>query len=200
MENIIQEKSDLTPFLQMRDISKSYSGVKVLYNVNLSVQTGEVLALVGENGAGKSTLIKTLAGAIKSDEGEILIQGKKVQFQTPLDAENKGIATVYQELNLFPYLTVTENLFFSSFHHRKGVIPWKKLHQEAQEFIETLGLHLRARGRQHEGDGVVAGASRVPRLRHGWRSKPRRPGAYRGDGPDGAGRHHGHPGQPQAGR
>src|ERR1700730_3948102 len=144
MENIIQEKSDLTPFLQMRDISKSYSGVKVLHNVNRSVSTGEVLALVGENGAGKSTLIKTLAGAIRSDEGEILIQGKKVEFQTPLDAETNGIATVYQELNLFPYLTVTENLFFSSFHSRKGPIPWKKLHQEAQDFIETLGLHLRA--------------------------------------------------------
>jgi ABC-type sugar transport system ATPase subunit len=144
MKKIVQEKGDVTPFLQMRDISKSYSGVRVLHNVNLSVNTREVLALVGENGAGKSTLIKTLAGAIKSDEGEILIQGKKVEFQTPLDAENKGIATVYQELNLFPYLTVTENLFFSSFHHRKGAIPWKKLHREAQEFLETLGLHLRA--------------------------------------------------------
>jgi ABC-type sugar transport system ATPase subunit len=144
MENISQEKSRGTPFLQMRDISKSYSGVRVLHNVNLSVNTGEILALVGENGAGKSTLIKTLAGAIRANEGEILIQGKKVEFQTPLDAENSGIATVYQELNLFPYLTVTENLFFTTFHNIKGPIPWNKLHKEAQEFLETLGLHLRA--------------------------------------------------------
>ena len=144
MENIIPERSGVTPFLQMQNISKSYSGVRVLHNVNLRVNTGEVLALVGENGAGKSTLIKTLAGAIKSDEGDILIQGKKVEFQTPLDAEKSGIATVYQELNLFPYLTVTENLFFTSFHSLKGAIPWKKLHQEAQAFLETLGLHLRA--------------------------------------------------------
>jgi ABC-type sugar transport system ATPase subunit len=144
MENTSQEKRGVTPFLQMRDISKSYSGVRVLHKVNLSVDTREILALVGENGAGKSTLIKTLAGAIRSDEGEILIQGKKADFQTPLDAENSGIATVYQELNLFPYLTVTENLFFTSFHSRKGPIPWNQLHKEAQEFIETLGLHLRA--------------------------------------------------------
>src|SRR5260370_11135530 len=144
MENTSQEKRGVTPFLQMRDISKSYSGVRVLHKVNLSVDTREILALVGENGAGKSTLIKTLAGAIRFDEGEILIQGKKADFQTPLDAENSGIATVYQELNLFPYLTVTENLFFTSFHSRKGPIPWNKLHKEAQEFIETLGLHLRA--------------------------------------------------------
>jgi ABC-type sugar transport system ATPase subunit len=144
MENISPEKSGGTSFLQMRNICKSYSGVRVLHGVNLSVDTGEILALVGENGAGKSTLIKTLAGAIRSDEGEILIQGKQVVFQTPLDAENSGIATVYQELNLFPYLTVTENLFFTSFHKLKGPIPWKKLHQEAQEFLETLGLHLRA--------------------------------------------------------
>src|SRR5260370_41509738 len=144
MENTSQEKRGVTPFLQMRDISKSYSGVRVLHKVNLSVDTREILALVGENGAGKSTLIKTLAGAIRSDEGEIVIQGKKADFHTPLDAENSGIATVYQELNLFPYLTVTENLFFTSFHSRKGPIPWNKLHKEAQEFIETLGLHLRA--------------------------------------------------------
>src|ERR1700759_2711013 len=106
METKSEERNGMTPFLQMRGISKSYSGVQVLHQVNLSVNTSEVLALVGENGAGKSTLIKTLAGAIRSDGGEILIQGKKVEFQTPLDAETNGISTVYQELNLFPYLTV----------------------------------------------------------------------------------------------
>lgn len=143
MDNTSRDKNGVTPFLQMRDISKSYSGVKVLHNVNLSVNTGEILALVGENGAGKSTLIKTLAGAIRANEGAILIKGEKVEFQTPLDAEKNGIATVYQELNLFPYLTVTENLFFSTFHDRKGPISWKRLHQDARTFLETLGLHLR---------------------------------------------------------
>jgi len=144
VQNTAQDESGVAPFLEMRNISKSYSGVKVLHGVNLSVNTGEILALVGENGAGKSTLIKTLAGAITPNEGEILIKGNKVGFQTPLDAEKSGIATVYQELNLFPYLTVTENLFFGTFHNRRGVIPWKKLHSEAQEFLGTLGLHLRA--------------------------------------------------------
>jgi ABC-type sugar transport system ATPase subunit len=139
-----QEMNGSTPFLQMRNISKSYSGVKVLHGISLNVNRGEILALVGENGAGKSTVIKTLAGAIRSDEGEILIEGKPAAFQTPLDAENSGIATVYQELNLFPYLTVTENLFFTSFHKLKGPIPWSKLHKEAQDFLETLGLHLNA--------------------------------------------------------
>ena len=156
----------MPPFLQMRSISKSYSGVQVLHHVNLSVNTGEVLALVGENGAGKSTLIKTLAGAIRSDEGEILIQGKKVEFQTPLDAETNGIATVYQELNLFPYLTVTENLFFSSFHSRKGPIPWKKLHQEAQEFLVTLGLHLMWRDRSRLSASRKSRCWRLPKALH----------------------------------
>src|SRR5260370_3805796 len=134
MENTSQEKRGVRLFLQMRDISKSYSGVRVLHKVNLSVDTREILALVGENGAGKSTLIKTLAGAIRSDEGEILIQGKKADFQTPLDAEKSGIATVYQELKLFPYLNVTENLFFTSFHTRKRAIPWNELQNKAQQF------------------------------------------------------------------
>jgi ABC-type sugar transport system ATPase subunit len=141
-----EEKSGVTPFLQMRGISKSYSGVQVLHNVNLSVNTSEVLALVGENGAGKSTLIKTLAGAIRSDKGEILIQGKKVEFQTPLEAENNGIATVYQELNLFPYLTVTENLFFSSFHGRKDPFRGRSYIRRRRNFSSRSACICERRG------------------------------------------------------
>jgi ABC-type sugar transport system ATPase subunit len=128
--------------LEMRNISKSYSGVKVLNNVNLKINSGEILALVGENGAGKSTLIKTLSGAIKAEAGEILINGQRVEFQTPLDAEKNEIVTVYQEFNLFPHLSVTENLFFNSHHKTKGFIKWKALEQEALRFLREFGVDL----------------------------------------------------------
>ncbi|MED4604775.1 MULTISPECIES: sugar ABC transporter ATP-binding protein [Paenibacillus] len=131
-----------TPFLEMRNISKSYSGVKVLHNVNLKMNSGEILALVGENGAGKSTLIKILSGAIKADTGEIFMSGRQVEFHTPLDAEKNEIVTVYQELNLFPHLSVTENLFFTSYHQTKGFINWRALQEEAQRFLSEFGVHL----------------------------------------------------------
>lgn len=131
-----------TPYLEMRNISKSYSGVKVLKGVNLNMYAGEILALVGENGAGKSTLIKILSGAIKADGGEILINGRQVEFHSPLDAEKSEIVTVYQELNLFPHLSVTENLFFNSYHQTKGFIKWKALQEEARRFLRELGVDL----------------------------------------------------------
>lgn len=133
---------DVSPFLEMRNISKSYSGVTVLKNVNLKVNAGEVLTLVGENGAGKSTLIKILSGVIQPNDGEILINGQKVEFHSPLDAEKSEIVTVYQELNLFPDLSVTENLFFTTFHKKKGRINWGELHKEAKRFLDEFGVNL----------------------------------------------------------
>jgi ABC-type sugar transport system ATPase subunit len=130
------------PLLEMSNISKSYNSVKVLHNINLKINTGEVLAIVGENGAGKSTLIKILSGAICADSGDIRINGEKVDFQSPLDAEKSEIVTVYQELNLFAHLSVAENLFYNRYQTVKGFINWHKINTEAEKFLQDFGVHL----------------------------------------------------------
>jgi ribose transport system ATP-binding protein/rhamnose transport system ATP-binding protein len=125
--------------LEMRGVSKHFLGVQALRDVSFTLEAGQVLALIGENGAGKSTLIRALSGAHLPDEGEILMDGSPVKIAKPADAEALGIATVYQELNLFPDLTVVENLVFNRYPG-KGLIDWKKARREARDFLHTLGL------------------------------------------------------------
>ena len=98
----------------MRDISKRFPGVLALDNVSLSIERGEVHALLGENGAGKSTLMKILSGAYKKDAGEIIFDGQPVQINSPRQAQELGVSIIYQELNLVPQLNVAENIFLSS--------------------------------------------------------------------------------------
>ena len=95
----------------MRGIEKSFPGVRALSGVSFDVRPGEVHALLGENGAGKSTLIKIVSGVYQPDVGSILVDGKQVDFSTPDDARRAGVATIYQELLLFPELSVAENIF-----------------------------------------------------------------------------------------
>ena len=97
--------------LEMKGISKSFPGVKALQDVSLQLKAGEVHALLGENGAGKSTLIKVLGGIYHAEEGEIYIEGKKVEIDGVVAARNAGISIVHQELVLVPYMTVAENIF-----------------------------------------------------------------------------------------
>src|SRR5262249_22952787 len=99
------------PVLELMDISKSFPGVQALRSVRFDMRAGEVHALLGENGAGKSTLIKIVSGVHRPDRGSIHIGGKEVVFASPLEAQRAGIATIYQELLLFPELTVAENIF-----------------------------------------------------------------------------------------
>src|SRR6201998_2774328 len=108
------------PILEVRQICKSFPGVRVLKNVNLSIWPGEVHALMGENGAGKSTLMKILSGAYRADSGQILIDGKAVQFRNPYDARAAGIGIIYQELTVTPNLTVSGNVFLGSELKRFG--------------------------------------------------------------------------------
>src|SRR5437763_57586 len=103
--------SPLPLLLEMKGISKRFGGIQALDKVDFSLRTGEVMALAGENGAGKSTLIKILAGAYPRDAGEILIDGKPVEIRSPHDAQQLGIAVIYQEFNLTPNQTVAENVF-----------------------------------------------------------------------------------------
>src|SRR4051794_18067528 len=99
-----------TPLLRMRAIRKSFAGVPALRGVDLALDAGEAVALVGENGAGKSTLIKVLTGAYRRDGGEVLLDGRPVDFRSPGEALAAGVAAVYQEVSLLPGRTVAENL------------------------------------------------------------------------------------------
>src|SRR5579864_8249205 len=99
------------PVLQARGLVKRYGNVTALDGCDFEVLPGEILAVIGDNGAGKSSLIKALSGATVPDEGEILLDGAPVRFRSPLDAREKGIETVYQELAVAPAMTIAENLF-----------------------------------------------------------------------------------------
>jgi ribose transport system ATP-binding protein len=130
--------------LQCSKISKSFSGVKSLDQVDFSVKAGEIHALLGENGAGKSTLVKIIAGAYKPDEGTIAFEGKQVHWHSPCAAREAGIHVIYQELVLFPELTVGENVFIGEEPAGKlGIISYRKMRDQAAEILDSLGVHLR---------------------------------------------------------
>lgn len=131
--------------LEMRNISKSFPGVRALQNVEFTLCEGEIHALMGENGAGKSTLIKVLTGVYSKDEGEIFIKGidKAVSIRSPQDAQKLGISTVYQEITLCPNLTVAENMFIG---RTKGArLNWKKMNAEADKILESLDIPAKAK-------------------------------------------------------
>src|SRR5919106_298295 len=102
------------PALEMRGIRKAFPGVVALDGVDLTLHAGEVHVLLGENGAGKSTLMKILSGAYRKDAGEILINGRDADIQSPRDALARGVRIIYQELNLVPRLSVAENIFLGA--------------------------------------------------------------------------------------
>jgi len=125
--------------LEMKDIGKSFPGVKALQGVSLTVREGEVLALLGENGAGKSTLIKILSGAYSRDEGEIFFEGKPVTIRTPEDAQALGISTIYQEFNLAKDLTVAENIFLGHLPVKGLRVDWETVRKRSRAILDRLG-------------------------------------------------------------
>src|SRR5690348_16178102 len=114
--------ADTSLVLQARGITKTFGAVRALTDVSLNLYAGEVHGLNGENGAGKSTLIKIITGFHKPDEGELLLQGENVSFARPLDSQNAGIATVYQEVNLIPERTVAENILLGREPRVAGIL------------------------------------------------------------------------------
>ena len=126
----------------MRGIYKTFPGVKALQNVDFTLRSGEIHALMGENGAGKSTLIKVLTGVYEFDQGEVKMEGKSIVNHSPQDAQNHGISTVYQEVNLCPNLTVAENLFIGREPRKLGFIDWKKMNQMSQKLLESLDINV----------------------------------------------------------
>jgi rhamnose transport system ATP-binding protein len=129
--------------LELKKISKSFSGVEVLHKVSFSLRPGEVHALLGENGAGKSTLMKIITGVHHPDGGEILLNGVPVHFGDTRESQQAGIAAIYQELSLFPDLDVAENIFIGRQPVTLGGrIDWRKLYAEADKLLASLGVHL----------------------------------------------------------
>ncbi|MEV7602805.1 sugar ABC transporter ATP-binding protein [Kitasatospora sp. NPDC089797] len=134
--------SDADELLRIEGIRKSFPGVVALDGVDFDLRRGEVHVLLGENGAGKSTLIKMLSGAHEPDEGRILVGGEEVRIQGAQDSERLGIATIYQEFNLVPDLTVAENIFLGRQPRRFGMIDRKSMEAAAAELLERVGLDL----------------------------------------------------------
>ena len=131
--------------LSMRNIGKSFPGVKALQHVDFTLRKGEIHALMGENGAGKSTLIKVLTGVYPKDEGEIYIDGVKdaITIRSPQEAQAYGISTVYQEITLCPNLTVAENMYIG---RGKGIgVNWKEMERKAGALLSSLGIPARPR-------------------------------------------------------
>jgi ribose transport system ATP-binding protein len=127
----------------MRAITKRFPGVLALDQVDFDLRKGEVHALVGENGAGKSTLMKIVSGVYQADSGEITFKGEPVAFRNPRQAQDAGIVTIYQELNLVPYLSVTENIFLGTELTRAGfALDWPEMHRQARALLAKLHLEV----------------------------------------------------------
>ncbi|EMW6553557.1 sugar ABC transporter ATP-binding protein [Citrobacter werkmanii] len=131
-------------FLQMSHITKRFPGVLALSNVDFALHKGEVHALLGENGAGKSTLMKILSGVYQPDEGEIIFEGQPVTFANPLSAQSAGITIIHQEFNLFPELTVEENIFIGRefCKNNRWRLDEKQQRQAAIDILQKLNLNI----------------------------------------------------------
>lgn len=128
--------------LTMKGISKYFPGVKALANVDFTLRAGEIHCLMGENGAGKSTLIKVLTGVEHMDDGEITLEGEIIKPQSPYHAQQLGISTVYQEVNLCTNLSVAENIFIGREPKRFGHIDWQTIKQRSESLLSRLHLHI----------------------------------------------------------
>ena len=124
--------------LELKGITKIFPGVKALNNVQFQLKPGEVHALMGENGAGKSTFIKVITGVHKAEEGEMFLNGQKVDFKGPKDAQAAGIAAVYQHPTSYPHLTVAENIFMGHEIIKNRMIQWKAMNTEANKLLKQL--------------------------------------------------------------
>jgi galactofuranose transport system ATP-binding protein len=133
-----------TPALEVAGVSKSFPGVHALREVDLAVRAGEVHALVGENGAGKSTLIKVATGVYRADAGQVLVSGQPVSFASPTEAQRAGIATIYQEVNLIPTMSVARNLFLGREPRRFGLIDQARMRRESEVLLREFGVPVNA--------------------------------------------------------
>ncbi|MDJ1158654.1 ATP-binding cassette domain-containing protein [Chelatococcus sp. SYSU_G07232] len=150
-----------TPLIEARDIVKHFGSVIALSGVSLTVNRGEVMCLLGDNGAGKSTLIKTLSGVHKPTTGEYRVEGRSVEFSSPRDALDAGIATVFQDLAMIPLMSVTRN-FFMGREPTRGFGPFKWIdfdhaHAVTREEMHKIGIDIRD---PHQAVGTLSGGER----------------------------------------
>lgn len=136
--------------LQLEHLNKYYSGIKVLDSVSLNIEQGEIHAICGENGAGKSTLIKILTGAIEPSSGTVSIDGISYDKLTPKQSMELGIAVIYQEFSLIPYLSVVENVFYGREISRYGIRNQSKMNTLAHELCEELGIEIDIHAKIHQ--------------------------------------------------
>ncbi|MCF0073943.1 sugar ABC transporter ATP-binding protein [Dyadobacter sp. CY261] len=135
--------TDTATLLEVKQITKRFPGVIALDDVSLSIEAGKVTALIGENGAGKSTLMKILSGVYPDFEGEIHYKGEPVRFTGPKDAQQQGVVIIHQELNLIPYLTITENIFLGrELVTQYGTMDKSRMRKKTQEILDRLKLKV----------------------------------------------------------
>src|SRR3954470_8037365 len=137
-----QQVSTEIPVVQLQAIDVEFPGVKALDGVDFRLLPGEIHALMGENGAGKSTLIKALTGVYEIDSGRITVDGAELRFAGPRQAQDAGISTVYQEVNLCPKLTVPENILLGREPRRFGRIDYRAMNRRARELLGELDLTI----------------------------------------------------------
>ena len=130
--------------LELKNITKVFPGVKALDRVSFQLLPGEIHAIMGENGAGKSTFIKVITGVHQPDEGSVFMDGRKVEFKTPLDAQRHGIAAIYQHVTSYPHLSVAENIFMGHECVKGGLLQWKEMNRRAEELLRPLGVSFSA--------------------------------------------------------
>jgi len=130
------------PVLEVAGVTKRFPGTLALDDVSFALRPGEVHALVGENGAGKSTLIKVLTGVYQADEGEVRHLGEPVTFKRPIEAQQAGISTIYQEVNLVPLMSIASNVFLGREPRtRAGLVDWSTMNSQARELLAGYGIH-----------------------------------------------------------
>ncbi|OZM77941.1 sugar ABC transporter ATP-binding protein [Pseudonocardia sp. MH-G8] len=130
------------PVLVARDLTKAYGATRAIDGVSLELVPGEVVGLLGENGAGKSTLLKVISGAEQQDAGTVELDGAPLRPGDPLTASRHGVVAVYQELSLYPFLTVAENILLGDYPRRAGLVHWAAVHRQARELLDSLGVDV----------------------------------------------------------
>jgi simple sugar transport system ATP-binding protein len=139
-------KPQTAPVLELSGVAKHFGGTQALSGVNLRLFAGEVHALMGQNGAGKSTLIKVLTGVHRADHGDMRLEGRSIHATSPVEAQNLGISTVYQEVNLCTNLSVAENIYAGRYPRhgaaKAWAIDWQRMHREASELLARLNLDI----------------------------------------------------------
>jgi len=139
----MQTDSNIKAVLEIRNVSKQFSGVYALKNVDMQIFPGQVTAVIGENGAGKSTLMKIVSGVYPDYEGEVVYKGSRSSFRNPKEAAESGIVIIHQELNLIPHLSITENLFLGQeLTGRLGLLDYTSMHKKAKELLGRLQLEV----------------------------------------------------------